>query len=100
MRTKVLTKAMQVMLSILCGAPLAALNAADSHVDADWRASWIGIKEAPVANQWICYRKVVHLKETPRQAKARIAADSKYWLWINGKMLVFEGQLKRGRWCR
>ena len=27
---------------------------------------------------------------------ARIACDSKYWLWINGDLVVFEGQLKRG----
>lgn len=25
-----------------------------------------------------------------------IAADSKYWLWINGKEVIFEGSLKRG----
>ncbi len=48
------------------------------------------------ANQWICYRRVVHLEEVPRRAVARIACDSKYWLWINGKLVVFEGQLKRG----
>jgi hypothetical protein len=27
---------------------------------------------------------------------ARIAVDSKYWLWVNGKLAVFEGGLKRG----
>ena len=47
-------------------------------------------------NQWTCYRRVVNLKSVPRRATARIAVDSKYWLWINGKMVVFEGQLKRG----
>ncbi|GGQ66103.1 hypothetical protein Saso_47820 [Streptomyces asoensis] len=26
----------------------------------------------------------------------QIAADSKYWLWVNGTMVVFEGGLKRG----
>jgi len=47
-------------------------------------------------NQWSCYRKVVHLDKAPKQAEARIAVDSKYWLWINGELAVFEGQLKRG----
>ena len=47
-------------------------------------------------NIWTCYRKVVKLKSTPKTAVARIAVDSKYWLWINGEMVVFEGQLKRG----
>jgi len=49
-----------------------------------------------VTNQWCCFRKTVHFDKAPRQAVARIAVDSKYWLWINGEMVVFEGQLKRG----
>ena len=59
--------------------------------------------EGPVAellprdvNQWSCYRKVLHCEKKPQQAIVRIAADSKYWLWVNGEMVVFEGQLKRG----
>ena len=28
-------------------------------------------------------------------ALAKIACDSKYWMWINGELAVFEGQLKR-----
>ena len=47
-------------------------------------------------NQWICFRKTIQLKEAPTQALVRIAVDSKYWLWINGEPVVFEGQLKRG----
>ncbi len=39
---------------------------------------------------------MVALDTTPRKAIARIAVDSKYWLWINGEQVVFEGQLKRG----
>jgi alpha-L-rhamnosidase len=72
-----------------------------------WQASWIGAAEktespetssqkGSTKNQWTCYRKVVNLKSAPRRAVARIAVDSKYWLWINGKLVVFEGQLKRG----
>ncbi|VGO13612.1 hypothetical protein PDESU_02169 [Pontiella desulfatans] len=50
----------------------------------------------PNENQWSCFRNVVALDEAPRKAMARIAVDSKYWLWINGEQVVFEGQLKRG----
>lgn len=66
---------------------------------------WIGFvphskeKMAPAdknENQWSCFRKVVTLGKTPKKASARIAVDSKYWLWINGEQVVFEGQLKRG----
>jgi hypothetical protein len=32
----------------------------------------------------------------PAHALARIAVDSKYWLWVNGDLLVREGSLKRG----
>jgi len=62
----------------------------------EWQASWIGVSETSTANQWSCYRKVVQLAKAPKQAEARIAVDSKYWLWINGELVVFEGQLKRG----
>ena len=61
-----------------------------------WHASWIGTPEASTPNQWSCYRKVVQLEKAQGQAFARIAVDSKYWLWINGELVVFEGQLKRG----
>ena len=47
-------------------------------------------------NKWIAFRKDFNLKSIPGSVPARIAVDSKYWLWINGEMVVFEGQLKRG----
>ena len=47
-------------------------------------------------NTWITFRKDITVSNTPQQAVARIAADSKYWLWINGDLVVFEGGLKRG----
>ena len=47
-------------------------------------------------NQWIAFRKDFSLDVVPDRAVARIAADSKYWLWINGRLTVFEGSLKRG----
>ena len=53
-----------------------------------------GATDAP--NQWIAFRKDVTLEAVPASAPARIAVDSKYWLWVNGKMVVFEGGLKRG----
>lgn len=47
-------------------------------------------------NVWIEFRKEFILKKNMKKAEAKIAADSKYWLWINGEMVVFEGGLKRG----
>ena len=47
-------------------------------------------------NQWLAFRQDVTLEAVPSSAQARIAVDSKYWLWVNGQLVVFEGQLKRG----
>jgi alpha-L-rhamnosidase len=47
-------------------------------------------------NVWQCFRRTFDLSVKPSTAIARIAVDSKYWLWVNGRMVVFEGGLKRG----
>ena len=60
-------------------------------------ASWIGLGQPNgSSNQWYAYRKSISLADDPSSAVFDIAADSKYWLWVNGKMVVFEGGLKRG----
>ncbi|OIP84505.1 MAG: glycoside hydrolase [Porphyromonadaceae bacterium CG2_30_38_12] len=62
-----------------------------------WKAQWISSMECQSAtNTWLAYRKTVEIKTKPEKAIARIAVDSKYWMWINGQMIVFEGGLKRG----
>lgn len=62
-----------------------------------WKAYWISTDVCQSEpNTWLNYRKKVHLSCIPEKAIAHIAADSKYWLWINGDMVVFEGGLKRG----
>ncbi len=62
-----------------------------------WQASWItdpfGQNES---NSWYCFRKDFNLEDVPSVALSKIAVDSKYWLWINGEMVVFEGGVKRG----
>lgn len=63
----------------------------------DWKAQWINTERCQSAsNTWLAYRKTVTITNVPNALTAHIAADSKYWLWINGKMVVFEGGLKRG----
>ncbi len=62
-----------------------------------WLANWIWQDANGPRDTWMCFRKTVSLTSKPKTAIARIAADSKYWLWINGKLVVFEGQLKRDR---
>lgn len=63
----------------------------------NWKAQWICSNEQQNAtNTWTVYHKSFQVNEIPNQALAKIACDSKYWMWINGELAVFEGQLKRG----
>ncbi len=63
----------------------------------EWKAKWISTMESQSAtNTWLIYRKTVDISSKPEKAIAKIAADSKYWLWVNEKLVVFEGGLKRG----
>jgi len=63
----------------------------------EWKAQWISTMECQSAtNTWLAYRETVDLQAKPEKAVAKIAVDSKYWLWINGQVVVFEGGLKRG----
>ena len=64
---------------------------------ADWKAKWIvAFDNQNVTNSWYVFCKQADVDKVPGQAIARIAVDSKYWLWINGEPVVFEGGLKRG----
>lgn len=68
-----------------------------AHAYDGWKAYWISTQPCQSqTNTWLAYRKTFSLDAVPATLTARIAADSKYWLWINGKMAVFEGGLKRG----
>lgn len=62
----------------------------------DWSASWIGEPIPSLPNTWTRFRKEIEVSEIPKSLIANISTDSKYWLWINEKLVVFEGQLKRG----
>ena len=74
---------------------IAAIFSCNRKEYKEWEAQWIGPeKEDP--NSWICFRKTLNLKDNPENAMVKIACDSKYWLWINGELAIFEGQLKRG----
>ncbi len=65
--------------------------------ESGWKAKWIGIPHSKKdTNIWVCYRKQFKLTEVPVSAMTKIGTDSKYWLWINDKMVVFEGELRRG----
>ena len=63
----------------------------------DWKAKWIWDKEnLTEKNVWMCFNKRVKLDKIPEELVAHISADSKYWLYINGETVVYEGSVKRG----
>ena len=63
-----------------------------------WKAEWITVDKLPeyrLNNFWATYRKSFELRKVPEKAVCRIASDSKYWLYVNGERIVFDGQRKR-----
>lgn len=60
------------------------------------QSQWIWQQQDGPANTWIAFRKTITIDAVPAEAMVKIAVDSKYWLWINGEMVLFEGGLARG----
>ncbi|MHC4884247.1 MAG: alpha-L-rhamnosidase-related protein [Planctomycetota bacterium] len=63
-----------------------------------WTAEWIGpaVGGEDEPNRWIAFRASWSLDRVAESVPAHIAADSKYWLWVNGELVVFEGAVRRG----
>ena len=76
---------MKRILSILLFCAVATLMAAAQT------AHWITADDSlrNRQNTWMEFCKNFTLKKKPKRAEARIAADSKYWLWVNGTLAVF-----------
>ncbi|MCX6895148.1 MAG: glycoside hydrolase [Verrucomicrobia bacterium] len=91
-----------LLTTLLCGGGIAVAETAapfvhpDTAADKSWTASWIGVAAPATSNQWTAFRQTFTVGKVPAHAVARIAADSKYWLWLNGELVVREGGLKRG----
>ena len=76
---------------------LPAYSTISTDEKTDWTAKWIWDQEnLTEENVWMCFHKKVSLSSVPDSLTANISADSKYWLFINGASVVFEGSLKRG----
>lgn len=59
-------------------------------------ASVITIDGEYTEGSWYVFRKTFDLKGNTETAKLKIETDTKYWLWINGQLELFEGGLFRG----
>ncbi len=74
-----------------------AYSVISTEEKADWNAKWIWDKENLTENNvWMCFNKKVSIDKVSEELIAHISADSKYWLYINGETVVFEGSVKRG----
>ena len=105
------------MKSILCFcaffSALALFAEESGKSTTDWKADWITVNGLPeyatpeyeaseyeppeyrLNNFWMTFRKSFELRKVPEKAICRIACDSKYRLYVNGEMVVADGQLKR-----
>jgi alpha-L-rhamnosidase len=54
---------------------------------------WYGENKSP--DQHILFKKTIVLSESPVEAVAHIAVDTRYWFYINGSLIIFEGGLYR-----
>lgn len=64
----------------------------------NWNNSkWICNTETSSNNSWSAFRKPFFLNDLSfNKAIANIAVDSKFWLYVNGEMVVFEGGVASG----
>ena len=93
-----MNKLLLALLLFLLSFSWIKVTASDSCPESfPWKAQWINTERCQSAtNTWLIYRKSFAVTNVPNQLIARIAADSKYWLWINDQLVIFEGGLKRG----
>ena len=75
---------------------LAYYTALEDYKKTDWGgAKWIWASTTSV-NSYVAFRKTFSLEKVPEEAVANIAAESKYYLWMNEELAVFDGASKRG----
>ena len=58
-------------------------------------AKWIWTSDNLQKDQKVVFRKRFQVDTVPNVAWTYISCDTKFWLWINGKMIVFEGGVFR-----
>lgn len=75
---------------------LAYYTALEDYKKTDWGgAKWIWASTTSV-NSYVAFRKTFSLDAVPQKAVANIAAESKYYLWLNEELAVVDGASKRG----
>ncbi len=70
-------------------------DAIEKYKKTDFTASWIWTQYSP-EDTYVAMRKTFTLKEDVGEVTAYISAESKYFLWVNGVLTVYDGSSKRG----
>jgi len=87
------------MKNLLMFSVLAICSAMGTWADESpmkWDAQWIWQAEDGPTNSWVAFRREIKIAQVPATVIANISADSKYWMWINGELVVVEGSVARG----
>lgn len=62
----------------------------------EWgNSKWIWCEDAQEKDGRVIFQKTIWIDTIPQSAWMNIAAETKYWLWINGQSVVSEGSLFR-----
>ncbi len=59
------------------------------------KAKWIWCDREGRCDDWVLFRAEAELEQVPERALLQVAAETKYFLYINGELAVFEGSLFR-----
>lgn len=86
-RTRFFSKAF-ILLGVLTACQVAKAK------DETWKANWIWTSEQGPNNAWVDFRKKVNLSAKPTTAITRIAAENKYWLFVNDSLIIRDGGLE------
>lgn len=71
------------------------ISSLDSYKKTDWEGCWIW-EEVNASDTYVAFRKTFKLDATPDKVTANIAASDKYFMWVNGELVVYDGCVKRG----
>ena len=70
-------------------------DAIEIYKKTDFTASWIWT-ETTSEDSYVAFRKTFDLAAAPGETTAYCSAESKYFMWVNGKLVVYDGSVKRG----
>lgn len=65
-------------------------------INPTWQANWIWMDNHAGPNAWLSFRQAFEGSDRNAPAVIRIACADKYWLWLNGRLVICEGGLKSG----